>query len=188
VERLVEVGDSTADELDRSRAGESLLRARNRAGLEALAAASERWYTALRRQLAAVGVVEAQLAELADLADSLRAGERPDRFDLEWLSGVTDLAALDALEAVLVLAGQHRAPEAYPDITVPVLNAVARLGVPTAVEFLDRVARERPYPGAQFLVDERDRLMQFLLEPAGQDAARMCAEALGLPVDIADDA
>ena len=59
---------------------------------------------------------------------------------------------------VLVPAGHHPAPEAYPDITVPVLNAITRLGVATAVEFLDRVARERPYPGAQFLVDERDRL------------------------------
>jgi hypothetical protein len=183
VERLVQADDSTADELDRSRAGESLLRAQNRAGLEALAGASERWYAALRRPLAAVGVVEAQLAELADLAASLRAGERPGPFDLEWLSGVTDLAALEALEAVLVLAGQHRAPEAYPDITVPVLNAIARLGIPTAVDFLDRVARERPYPGAQFLVDERDRLMQFLLEPAGREAARVRAVGLGLAVD-----
>jgi hypothetical protein len=188
VERLVEADDSSADELDRLRAGESLLTVRNRAGLEALAGASEGWYAALRRRLAAVGVVEAQLAELADLAGSLRAGERPDRFDLEWLSGVTEPATLEALEEVLVLAGHHRAPEAYPDITVPVLNAITRLGVPTAVEFLDRVARERPYPGAQFLVDERDRLIQFLLEPAGQEAARTRAEALGLPMGIADDA
>lgn len=82
---------------------------------------------------------------------------------------------------VLVAAGQHHAPEAYPDITVPVLQAIARLGTPTAVEFLDRIARERPYPGSQFLVDERDRLMQFLVEPAGREAARERAEALGLP-------
>jgi hypothetical protein len=54
--------------------------------------------------------------------------------------------------------------------------------VPSAVDFLDRIVRERPYWGAQFLVDERDRLMQFLLEPAGGEAARIRAEQLGLPL------
>jgi hypothetical protein len=147
-----------------------------------LAAASERWYTALRRPLAAVGAVEAQLAELAAVAASLRAGENPSHVELEWLSGVTDPAVLDALEDVLILAG-HLGPDAYPHITAPVLNAITRLGVVTAVEFLDRVARERPYPGAQFLVDERDRLMQFLLEPVGREAARLRANALGFPLD-----
>jgi hypothetical protein len=35
-------------------------------------------------------------------------------------------------------------------------------------------------PGAQFLVDERDRLIQFLLARTGQEAARAHADTLGL--------
>jgi len=182
VGHLAELDDAEAEEIDRTRAGEALLKARNRAGLEALAAASEQWHVVLRAKLAAVGVIDAQLVELADLSSRLRAGQRPDVFDVEWLSGVSDPATLDALEEALVSAGQHRAPETYPDVTVPVLNAISRLGVPSAVEFLDRISRERPYSGAQFLVDERDRLMQLLLEPASQEAARKRAEQLGLPL------
>src|SRR5207247_1394554 len=108
------------------------------------------------------GVLEAQLAELSDLKERLRAGERPDRFDLGWLTAVRDPRALPALESVLVAAGETRAPEAYPDISVPVLNAITALGDLSAIELLDRVARERPYPAAQFLVDDRDRLVQML--------------------------
>jgi len=64
-----------------------------------------------------------------------------------------------------------------------VLNAIARLGDVSAVELLDRVARERPFPGAQFLVNDRDRLMQFVLEHSAQPAAAAIGEALGLPIE-----
>ena len=186
IDRIVASHD-LADDLDRVLAGDALAEAGNRAGLETLAESSDAWYRVLRRRLAAAGVLDAQLVELADLAAQLRAGARPSSFDVQWLSGVHDPATLDALEDVLVLSGQRGDPEAYPDITAPVLNAIAGLGHSTAVEFLDRVARERPYPGAQFLVEDRDRLLQFLLEPTARAAAETVAQALSLPIDPQPD-
>lgn len=62
-----------ANEVDRVRAGDLLQRADNRA-VERLAGASQPWYQALRARLAAVGVLDAQLAELHHLASKLRAG------------------------------------------------------------------------------------------------------------------
>lgn len=182
VAHLVALDDADATDIDRLRAGSSLQEAGNRAGLEALAAASDSWYAALRQRLAAVGVLDAQLAELAELAEQLRAGTRPDPSQLQWLSGVSDPAALDALKDVLIAAGCNRVSTTFPDVTIPVLNAITRMGLPTAVDFVDDVVHERPYPGAQFLVDERDRLLQFLLEPVARAAAQERAAALGLHV------
>jgi len=182
-ERLVEIDDADASDPELERAGEALLAAQSSRGLEMLAAKSARWYSALRRHLAAAGDLDSQLAELADLAGRLQAGERSDRFNLGWLEAVGDPRALPKLEAVLIAAGEARDPEAYPDVTAPVLNAIARLGDASAVELLDRVARDRPYPGAQFLVDDRDRLTQSLLEHSARPAARAIGEALGLPIE-----
>jgi hypothetical protein len=50
-----------------------------------------------------------------------------------------------------------------------------------AAELLDRVARERRYPGAQFLVEHRDRVVQGLLWPPARAAAGRLGESLGLP-------
>jgi len=182
-ERLFEADESEIPDPELKRAGEALLASESSQELEMLAQKSARWYSALRSHLAAAGDIVAQLAELNDLAESLLAGQRPHRFDLGWLQAVTDPDVLPDLEGVLIAAGEARDAEAYPDIVAPVLNAIARLGDVSAVELLDRVARERPFPGAQFLVNDRDRLMQFVLEHSAQPAAAAIGEALGLPIE-----
>ncbi len=49
------------------------------------------------------------------------------------------------------------------------------------------MAREQPFPGAQFLIEDRDRVVQALLWPAAHATARSLAEQLGLPLEAADE-
>lgn len=180
-ERMLDADEDRTDDATLRQAGQALAAAQAADTLTMLSDKSDRWKTTLQRYRAAAGVLEAQLDELEALAERLQAGEPQDRFALEWMDAIHDPRALPALETVLVAAGSAPAPEAYPDITVPVLGAISGIGDAAAVDLLDRVARERSYRGAQFLVDDRDRLIQLRLELPAQGAARQRAEALDLP-------
>lgn len=81
-----------------------------------------------------------------------------------------------------MLAGQSRAPDAYPDFTIPLPGAISGVGGVEAVELPDRVARTRAHPGAQFLVEGRDRVLQTVLEAVGGGAAEAVARRLAPPM------
>lgn len=183
-ERLEAVGPAGADHFDLHMAGSALFAAEGVEGLQRLAAAGEAWREALRPQLAAAGVLEAQLEELESLARRLRTGELAARSELSWLSSVRDARALPALERLLVAIGEGATDEPT-GIEHPVLRAIEASGGITAIALLDRLIREQPYPGAQFLVGDRDRALQSLLEPAASAAAQEIGDRLRLPVRAA---
>jgi hypothetical protein len=178
-------GLDQSDEIDppeRERIGVSLQRAGNRAGLETLVASGEQWRTALRPYLAEVGSIDAQRQELQDLTRRLRDHVRPgDPSTLRWLAHITDVTLLPELEQALIAAGRDHRSDIVPDVTAPILRAITGLDPLQAIPVLDRLSRERPYPGAQFLIDERDRLVQSLLQTEGTIAAGQRAAALSLP-------
>lgn len=187
VERLLTEADLTeTEDVELARAGEAVVAASGREGLLRLAVADERWAAPLRPKLARAGVVEAQIAELNELVRQLRAGEDGEAFDLDWMGDVEDPRALPALEEVLVAAGsvdKFPQPRAFGLAT----KAIEGVGGQAAVALLDRVAREQTFPGAQFLIENRDRVVQALLWPVAQSTARVLAERLGLPLEEAAD-
>jgi hypothetical protein len=174
-----------AAEVDLLRAGEEVARVDGLRGLERLTAADRRWAALLRPQLAAAGSLEAQLIELEEMVEVLEKDQRIPSIELLWLPAIRSREALPMLERALVAAGAAEPPGTHPSMTLPILGAIEAVGGLESVEVLDAVARERRYDGAQFLVANRNQVLQTVLGWAAVPAAESLARSLRLPLEQA---
>jgi hypothetical protein len=139
-----------------------------------------------RPHLAAAGDLTAQRHELDQLRRTLAAGESIDRDEAAWLSAVRDPSLFDDLVDAYRLAAARRRGDESPrdDPTGPLQTALEQADPHRAISLYESLSAQPPWPGAQFVVDRRDAVLQELVIPVGQQAAARIAASLGLPLAL----
>jgi hypothetical protein len=134
--------------------------------------------------LAASGDVHAQRAQLEELIARLHAGARIERRALDWLDGVRDESLFELLSEAMPLAASRQRGDERPfdDVLTPLQAAAERSSPLAAVALYERFVADPPWPGAQFLIDRRDAVVQRLIAGPGRDAAVGAATRLNLPI------
>ena len=134
-------------------------------------------------RLAENGDVAAQRRQIEDLIESLRAGAQVERHEVEWLDAVVDASLSDLLAEALRSSARQMAPDdlAVNWVLTPIQAAFERADPTGAVAFYDELLAAPPWPGAQFMVENRDALLQRMLSEAGQRSAGEMGQRLGLP-------
>nr|WP_246345660.1 SIR2 family protein [Conexibacter arvalis] len=116
--------------------------------------------------LAAAGDIAAQRAALRALIARFERGEQVDSHDALWLEAVRDPSLVDVLTET-VIAGHQRVARNHPfDAEATALAALERIGGGEALDSLDQIVETRPWPGAQWLYHNRDRVLQRELTAA----------------------
>lgn len=144
--------------------------------------ADDRWRGPLDPILASHGVLDAQKRELERMAAALDADNLGEYdWNNNWLREIrSPLLTSDVSRALYAAARMHRSDDRGS--LVPVLvSTLGKIGTEAALEAIEQFIVARPYPGAQFLTQDLDGLIQELLEPLSQAEARRIAEARGLP-------
>jgi SIR2-like domain len=123
--------------------------------------------------LASAGDVMAQRTLIRGLIDRFQRGETVDRHDAQWLEAVQDASLIPLLAEALVVSHARSGRELHPfDAAQGVLAAIEHIGGLTALEALDRIVTDRPWPGAQWLFGHRDNVLQRELTEAARSAIR----------------
>lgn len=133
--------------------------------------------------LARAGDVDAQRHELERLRDRFNAGERIDRDEVPWLEQVREPALLGVVLEVIYAAHVGREPDDNSPFTADraATAVVDRIGGPAALDALDDIVTQRPWPGAQWLSQMRADVLQRELTAAAAPAvsARLTELRLG---------
>jgi hypothetical protein len=183
VERLLGVDPAELSSRNRERVVESLREARRPDLLRRLAEHDEELGELALPHLAQSGDLAAQRQQLQALVGALEAGARIESPEIRWLDAVDDASLFDLLVRSILLVGGRRGGGPFVDRVLGQLQAAAERADPVAtLDLYDRLIAERPWQGAQFLLDNREALLQRLLTRAGARFSASAAERLGLPL------
>jgi hypothetical protein len=130
--------------------------------------------------LAAAGDVQAQRVELAKLLNDFGAGRVVDRHDALWLDELADPSLLEPLVEVVTAGKQRESEPGAFDAVENALVAVERIGGRRALDALDLIVAEPPWPGAQWLYKMRENILQRELASAARAATAAVLASRGL--------
>ena len=133
--------------------------------------------------LARAGDLDAQRHELERLRDRFNVGERIDRDEVPWLEQVQDPSLLDVVLEVIYAAhvGRDREGDEGPFTAArAAISVLDRIGGPAALDALDDIVIQRPWPGAQWLTQMRAEVLQRELTMVSAPAAAAKLSDLGL--------
>jgi len=184
VTKLLGTGLAELSPLSREKVIERLREARRPDLLRRLSGSDEDFARSALPHLARSGDVDAQRAQLEELIEALRAGTAVEAHEILWLSAVTSPSLSELLaEAVLLAGAQEESGRLRPNRTLGYLQAAAERAEPiAALDLYDRLIAEKPWPGAQFTVENRQALLQRLLAEAATASTAAAAARLRLPL------